>query len=329
MDSRGYLYMAFGPHIGPFQFCRSARPYDASRWERLPPFGRRATYPSLICDANDTLHCAYRGADRPRKLLYQRRPKSGKWSRARVLVDPAVPDGYTQYGNILAVSDDGVLHLGFHIYDMHPAAGKSLGYLCSRDGGRTWEAADGEAVNLPATPKTNCFIEQGPKLDMRIGGLVVDATGRPWLTAVHLAKRPRSLTLWHHDGSRWRARDLLVDVRKRLPGRGLVGGVLTFDRRGTLYVAATVLGGRAKTYWGHPSLEVVVLTSRDRGKTFAVTPVSKADPARPNWLANIEKPFGPRPIGVPSLMYTHGGPGVGCTGGDPTEAVFVRLMKGR
>ena len=44
---------------------------------------------------------------------------------------------------------------------------------------------------------------------------------------------------------------------------------------------------------------------------------------------SIERPYGPKPIGVPSLIYTHGGPGEGLTGGDPTEVVFVRLEKNR
>ena len=328
IDSRGYLYVVFGPHNGPFQFRRSSRPYDATKWEPVRRFGSGATYPSLICDADDTLHCAYRGGPSPSRLMYQRRPKGGKWSKPRAIVHPNVKPGYTQFGIALAVSADGVIHLGFHIYDQKPPGGKSLGYLRSRDKGKTWETADGAAVKLPATPKSHCFIEQGAKLNMRIGNLVVDADGRPWLTAIHHEKRPRSVTLWHHDGKSWKPRELLPDVQKRLPGRQVVGGVMTFDRDGTMYIACTVAKvGLKKTWFGHPSLEIVLLTSSNCGKTFAVTPISTADAKLANWLPSIERPFGTPGIAAPCLIYTHGGAGSGLKGGKGTEVVFVRLTR--
>ncbi len=330
MDSRGYLYVVFGPHHGPFQFRRSSRPYDAAKWEPVRRFGSKGTYPSLICDADDTLHCAYRGGPSPPRLMYQRRVKGGKWSKPRAIVHPNVKPGYTQYGNALAVSPDGVIHLGFHIYDYHQkiGAGKSLGYLRSRDKGKTWETIAGLVVKTPATPKTPCFIEQGPKLDMRIGNLVVDPEGRPWLTALHLEKRPRSVTLWRHDGKSWKPRELLPDVQKRLPGRQLVDATMTFDRDGTMYIACTVAkAGLKKTWWGHPSLEVVMLTSADRGRTFAVTPISTVDAKLANWFPSVERPFGPLGIAAPCLIYTHGGAGVSLKDGKGTEVVFVRLAK--
>lgn len=327
MDSRGYLYVAFGPHHGPFQFRRSSRPYDASKWEPIRRFGSKGTYPSLICDGDDTLHCAYRGGPSPPRLMYQRRAKGDKWSKPRAIVHPDVKPGYTQYGNSLAVSTDGVVHLGFHIYDQQPAGGKSLGYLLSRDKGKTWETISGLTVKTPATPQTPCFIEQGAKLDMRIGNLVVDAEGRPWLTAVHLEKRPRSVTLWHHDGKSWKQRELLPDVQKRLPGRQLIDATMTFDCDGTMYLACTVAKIGVRQIWGHPSLEVVLLTSSNCGKTFAVTPISTVDVKLANWFPSVERPFGLTGIAAPCLIYTHGGAGSGLKDGKGTEVVFVRLAR--
>jgi len=325
LDSGGYLYLVFGPHHGPFQFCRSRRPYDATEWDKLPEFGDHATYPSLVCGPDDTLHCTYRGGPAPWRLMYQQRPAGGDWTAPRELVHPGVPDGYTQYGNSLAVGLDGTLHLVFHVYDMHPAAGKAAGYLRSRDGGSTWETAAGKSLELPATLSSPCFLEQDAGFDMRVGNVAVDAEGHPWLTVSHGEAKPTSVTLWHHDGVKWIARPLLPEVAVTFPGKQMAWhGCLTFDGAGTLYVAAVredPPGG-----WGHPSQEVVLLTSRDRGVTFDVTQLSATDPAFPSWLPNLERPFGAKPLArPPGLLYTHGGPGAGVTEGAATEVVFVRL----
>jgi len=334
MDSSGHLYVAYGPHHGPFQFRRSMRPYDASAWGPVQRFGLKATYPSLVCDGADTLHCTYRGGPKSWLLMYQQKPKGGRWSRPRVLVDPGGSYTYTQYGNPLAVAKDGTLHLAFHVYTEKKqlsGRGRALGYLRSRDGGATWETAAGEKVTLPATLKTDCFIERGAKLNLRVGDLVLDGAGRPWLAAWHIGTRPRTVLLWHHDGVRWRSRDLLPFVEKRLPGHELAMGTLTFDRDGVLYVAAVVrkAGGSDKTWFGHPTKEVALLTSVNGGKTFRVRPISTPDPTLPNWLPSIERPYGPRPIGVPSFLYTHGNKGTfgDCRSGAGTEVRFVRLAK--
>lgn len=101
-------------------------------------------------------------------------------------------------------------------------------------------------------------------------------------------------------------------------------GSMSIDASGRLYVALEAQespGG-----WGHPSAEVVLLSSDDRGASFELLPISPGDPTKPCWLASLERPFGARPIaGTPSLVYTRGGPGEGVTGGEATEIIFVRL----
>jgi len=325
MDSDGYLHIVFGPHHGPFQYRRSVRPHDATEWEPVERFGVKGTYPSLVCGPDDTLHCTYRGGPKPPpRLMYQRRPKGAAWTEPREIVNPGVPRGYTQYGNPLAIAQDNTLHLAFHIYDVHPAGGKSAGYLCSRDGGSLWETADGRKLEMPVTPSSPCFIEQGRSLDMRVSNVALDPDGRPYVIAVHLRTKPKSAKLWRHDGQAWQSAELLPAVQARFPGKEIAwAGTLTFDGQGRLYIATVIQqppGG-----WGHPSQDVVLLASDNRGETFDVLPVSVSDPKLPCWLPSIERPFGPKPIGIPSLVYTHGGPGVGCTGGDGTEIVFVRI----
>ena len=327
MDNNGYFHIVFGPHHGPFQYIRSSLPYDITQWEPVQYFGINATYPSLIIDAEDKLHIAYRGGPEPRRLMYQQKPKNGDWTDPVELVYPGVDSGYTQYGNPLMIAPDGTIHLGFHIYDMLPPAGKSVGYMRSCDGGKSWETADGEPVDLPANPATPCFIEQGAELDMRCGNIAIDLDGNPWMTVFHNETEPRTVKLWHHDGSQWQNIDLLPIVQKHFPEWEVLYSCVTFDEGGMLYSVSVIQHALAKTYWGDPSLEIVLLTSADKGESFEIIPISKVDPDLPNWLPNIERPFSPKPIGVPSFLYTHGGPGVGLTEGEATEVVFVKLQK--
>lgn len=327
IDSKGIIHAVFGPHHGPFQYRHTVKPYEIDEWTPVTYFGVNATYPSLICDGEDNLHCTYRGGDEPRRLMYQTKPAGKEWADPIELVNAGVDSGYTQYGNPLMISPDGVLHLGFHIYDFIPPAGKSVGYLLSRDGGKTWENVYGEKMKLPVTPKSHCFVEQGPELDMRIHNIALDKNGRPWFTVFHNERKPRSVVLWHFNGKNWEARDLLEIIRKKIPGWEILYNSLTFDRDDMLYLVSTIQKADSPTYWGDPSLEIVLLTSSDKGKNFDVQMVSKMDSKKPNWLPNIERPSRPERLGVPSFLYTHGGPGKNLTEHLATEVFFVRLKK--
>jgi hypothetical protein len=328
MDSKGYLYAVYGPHHGPFQIRKSKNPYNASEWEPEKKFSKKGTYPSLICGPDDTLYCTYRDSrTNPWRLLFQSKPKNGKWSKPKALVDAVIKD-YAQFGNPIAVAKDGTLHLGFHIYNLKKyKAGRMIGYLRSEDKGKTWKNAQGRTMKLPVTEKSDCFIEKSNDFDMRIGNIVLDAQGNPWLTAIHLESNPRTVILWHLDNKKWKSIDLIPFVQKKYPDLELQQATMTFDKKGTLYVVVSAGNKGAKKPWGHPSLEILLLTLGSRGRTFKVVPVSKPDPKKPNWLPSIERPFGSNPIEIPSLIYTHGGPGKGCLGGPATEINFVRLTQ--
>lgn len=319
-DSEGYLHIVFGPHHGPFQFARSARPNDASEWEALPEFGDHGTYPSLVCDREDTLHICYRGMPTPPKLMYQRRPKDGDWSEPRALVDASVPGGYTQYGNSLTVAPDGSLHLSYHIYDVHPAAGKAVGHMKSADGGETWTLADGTALALPVTPDMDAFVEHRPDLDMRAGNVVCDAQSRPYFMAGHYETTPKTAKLWRWREEGWQSFDLQPLIEPLMPDAQLAFGTASFDPQGNLYLAGAA-SKHAK--WGDPTNHVFLLYSEDLGDDFDVLQVSPSDAAISNWLPNFERAVGHNAFDVPMLLYTHGVPGEGCTPPDLTE---VRLV---
>ena len=302
-DSQGYLYVVFGPHHGPFQFARSVRPNDASDWEKLPDVGEKCTYPSLVCDAQDTLHLAYRGGDVPCRVLYQRRPAGGEWTEPRELVSAAVPSGYTQFCNARTVAADGSLHMAFHVYDVHPEAGKAAGHMVSRNGGGSWTLMDGTPLELPVTPQTpGVMLEQGEALDMRVGGITCDAKSRPCFPVAHL-EGETDIVLW-----RWR------DGWESISLRPIVAGAVGFPPRfgqpnvatiaeGRLYIGA---GVRERGNWVDRSTESYLLISDDLGDSFTVLRVSEPDPNLPNWGPSLERPVGHNSIRRLFMLWTHG-----------------------
>jgi len=201
------------------------------------------------------------------------------------------------------------------------SAGKYAGYLRSKDGGRTWETADGSPVNLPATPNTSCFVEQGTNLNMRVNNVAIDDEGNPWLAVTHLEGNP-TLKLWHHDGNKWEMVDLLPELQKNLPGKFLSEGTISFDDTGMLFVSVATLDPGYSTWYGDKSHEVVMFASADHGKTFQFLQISQPDPYLANWMPVIERPYGPNPIGIPGLLYAHSDKSY-----PPAEVIFKTFEK--
>ena len=136
--------------------------------------------------------------------------------------------------NALAVGRDDTIHLAFHVYDLHPAGGKSAGYLKSVDGGDTWTLVDGTPVELPYTPDMGGWIEQGPDLDMRVGNVALSPEDLPYFTIGHYKPKPGRAALYHWDGSEWVSRDLAPEVRAIMPGAYIMHGTCCFDEKGVL-----------------------------------------------------------------------------------------------
>jgi len=299
-DSEGFLHIVFGPHTGPFQYCRSARPNDAAAWVKQPEFGDHATYPSMVCDDADTLHIIYRGGDDPRKLLYQRKAKGGAWSAPRILVHPDIKSGYTHYHSALTIAPDDSLHISYDIY-RHGAA-KCAGHMMSRDHGDTWTLADGSALALPVTPKSEAFFKRVDTA-LKTAGIVCDSKGRPWITV-------SGPEVWHHDGAQWRC----IVPRQLLPAlvdaQELSGvGPPALDVRDRLYVPAML--GR----------EVVMLYSIDQGASFQLLHVFPPDETLPHTGLNMERPTGHHVVEIPWLLFSTGEKGPDCFG----EGIFHKV----
>jgi len=386
MDSKGYLYVMFGPHYDcPFKLRKSLKPHDASAWgpvETVPQSGWAVTYPCIVFDDKDTMHLVYRGcigSSHHLKLVYMRRPiasqesndtrptngrpehrgfrfappdityvntnKDGKWSEPRTLADAAPgKNGYMSYYASLAIAKDGVIHLAYHMLALVSPAHCLYAYMCSRDGGETWEAASGERLELPVVPRPDplpCIIKSEASADempgwkagaTRIGNIALDDKASPWIVY--------GKNLWHRSGNKIDTIDLSKFVDRDFPGKELtIVGSITFDREGMLYLVSHIRN-RGELHRAPCSSQVILMTSPDYGKSFQTQLVSHEnpkDPNAPNWCPNIERPFSSKMLDhVPSFIYQAGMPNnlkdqdKSLMANDPNivcKVVFVQLVK--
>jgi Asp-tRNA(Asn)/Glu-tRNA(Gln) amidotransferase A subunit family amidase len=321
IDSAGYLHLVFGPHHNPIQHLVSKRPNTSTAWEAQPKLGGvTATYPSLVCDHEDTLHICYRGAyerEMPRSLMYQRRPKGGEWTSPVKLLDAEGPEAYTQFENALYFGPDRSLFLSFHIVraredDHAHTRGMGFGVMRSADGGESWESMDGQQVSLPATPESPCVIEFDEALDVRMGNLVSDNAGNAYFTLNRRERDVHETVLYRWRKGGWEEISLLPEAQA-LFGDCQMSDVcaLSMGVRQVLYAAGVVCNSGGG--WADPTNEIVLFTSRDKGDTVSTYKVSPCEPGISNWLPSLERSTGHNQVWYPHLLYTHGEVGVGCS----------------
>ncbi len=316
-DSAGYLHIVYYPHHHPFRYRRSQRPNDASAWTEEKRFGKKCTYSSLICLPDDTLVLACRQSSPKRWLLnlYTKAP-DGEWTGPRTLLHGAAAAGYTRWQGALAQGADGkTLHMSFMLYEQTLGEiGYAVGYLESTDSGVSWGRPAKGTIKLPASPETIEVVAGARtpdgQMNFRPGNIALDPDGMPWVIYSRLDRQPYETFIAHPAKSGWKKISILPAVRAKWPDRATkTPGGIVFDKDGVMYLAVTTVDANvsaAEAMWGHPSAEVILLVSRDKGRTFIVHAVSAKDDHVPNWLPNLERPTGHLPTGIPSLIYTHG-----------------------
>ena len=319
VDSEGFLHVVYYPHHHPFRYRRSLRPNDASAWGEEQQFGKRCTYPTLLCGPDDTLYLTCRESDRQPWVvnLYTKRP-GGAWQGPTAILRAEQP-GYAHFQEALAWGPDHqTLHLSCRIYDGKPGRPRVVGYLRSPDAGKTWQREDGTPVELPATAKTVTAIADGSEPGgegLRCGSIAVDPDGTPQVLFSSTSTEA-AVPAWiaSPDGSgAFRRRALLDELPVPLAGRRLtMTGGLTIGPGGRRFVVVQALGAPpGSDTWGHGSNEIVWLESEEAAGTFTARVVSTADPDRAHWLPNIERPTGHNRVTVPGAIYTGGPPGGG------------------
>lgn len=319
VDSKGYLHAVYYPHHHPFRYRRSARPNDASEWGEEARFGKRCTYPTLMCGPDDTLYLTCRESNNGKQPwvvnLYTKTP-GGEWSRPTAILRADDP-GYSHFQEALAWSPDGkTLHLSTRMYGGNPRRAHTVGYLRSPDFGKTWEDASGKRLELPATSNAISAIARhntAPFREFRCGAIAIDPTGAPCVLFSDAAQRPSAAWIAVLErGGAWRRIPLLPQIAKAFPGWGLtLPGGLCFGAGGRLYVTLTAQppgadGQPTAPAWGDPSQEVIWLESADGGATFAAKLLTKIDATTPHWLPNLERPTGQHQVTRPGLLYTAG-----------------------
>jgi hypothetical protein len=317
VDSRGILHTVYYPHHHPFRYRRSLSPNDASAWSEEAEFGERCTYPSMVCGSDDTLYlCCRESSDARWGLHFYRKRPDTDWEGPLRLFEGQAPGGYIHLGASLAIDPrTDRLHIGFHLYETATGErGYLVSYLTSADGGDTWTTSAGERLDLPAGPSTvepiaRAAATTGPE-DHRVGNLILDAEGQPWLTYTRWDGPPwRTYIAVLTGPGHWRRLDLLPAVERAWPGHGIVTpGGATFGGDGQLHVVGVLLpndlGG--ESHWGHSGAEVIWLASTDRGRSFQCRRLSPGRPGIPDWLPSIERPTGHNVVGVPHVEWTHG-----------------------
>jgi len=321
-DSQGHLHLLFGPHAeSQFRHFRSAKPNDTSQWIKLERFGSYPTYPSLVCDHDDTLHIVYRGGPQPRhpfQLLYQRKPKGGGWSDPIALATCLSNwNDYTAYHASLSIARDNSLHLAYDIY--YNGSALVAGHLMSDDAGSSWRLADGRELDLPVSPSTDVFFATSDQ-PLKVKNIVCDSKNRPWF-CLATAESSCGLMIHHHDGKQWRSFDPAsrLDRPEMKPNGGI--GTITMDTRDRLYLA----GLRGSSVRGGVRGEVVLLCSDDRGERFRSLPLFPPDSTLPHAGVTLERPTGHNGVDTPLVLFSTGEKGA--SNQDNNEKHLVRVVE--
>jgi hypothetical protein len=322
IDTHGFLYLISGPHHGPFRFQKSKTPYTIDDWGAVEFVGNTGTYASMVVDSKGVVHVCYRGGSMPRRLMYVRRNLEGIWSIPQELVKAAIPPQYTQWGNSLLIDAQDRLHLGFHRYTTKDK-GSAAGYLYSEDGGATWKNASGMIQKTPVTLANPVWFINNTSIDLRVGNVAIDQQNQPWISVIFYdGAISNKAALYHYDKEHaiWRIKSLLPTIEEVYPGYALGDVTVTFDRDYNLYVGAAIK--EAGDGWDGITSRITLLFSSDHGEHFNPLIISPTDGIPGSWLPTIERPTNPQPIDLPSIMFTRGGRGAGCTHG-PANMVYL------
>ncbi|MFP4500681.1 MAG: BNR-4 repeat-containing protein [Candidatus Hydrogenedentota bacterium] len=318
MDAEGYLHICYYPHHHPMRYRRSRKPNDASAWTEAEEFGARTTYPTLVCGKDNTLYCTCReSGDGPwRSNLYTKKP-GGTWQGPHTIM-VSQHRGYSHFMDALAWGPDHeTLHLSTRIYSDEPARGHTVGYMCSHDGGTSWENAQGETIALPATAETIDHVAhapEGPGVGLRAGSVAADRNGVPYVLYSDYDATPAEAFLAVPAAAGgWVKRRLRPAMPEALADYGLLTpGVVSIGKGGRIYLALTAAERRedaTASLWGKPAHKVVWMELEEFHGAVTARVVSDRDDTTPAWLPNLERATGHNAVTRPGLIYTAGGPG--------------------
>jgi hypothetical protein len=166
------------------------------------------------------------------------------------------------------------------------------------------------------------------------GSFAVDRAGTPYL--VYATEQDATGRLYLAtpvaDGG-WTAQDLTSQLPAACEGWQIgmnMGAGVSISDMGRITVMSTVMNATAeelaeRTWWGHPSTEIVRIWSNNAGVTWLNELLSPPDPTRTHWLASIERATGHNKVPeTPGITYTAGGAGGGLNDLNLNNEVYWR-----
>ena len=343
VDSEGYLHAIIGGHHSGLQYRRGVRPNDASKWTEAVTFGK-TTYPVLMCGPDDTLYLTGRHDAGWKGMDFYVKPKHGEWHRDGLLVrKQARHKFYAAYHNRLAWGPEHrTLHMstGFYMGLRGDGSRKlrglhqAIGYMRSRDFGKTWTRADGTPIETPATTGTIDLLEEGerapeatgrPKPGIQHCGIAVDSRNRPHVVYVRHTPQPmRALLKVADSKGNWHERPLDRAIAENWPGWGMTRCRVSMTENDLLCLLITLAPREhpdanwnpgkwcRPAFWlrEYPKIKRIAwLESADGGRTFTAREVVPHDPEVGTLLPTLEIPTGHNRIPAgrrPAVMYFEG-----------------------
>jgi len=337
----GLLHIIMGGHNTPYLYRRSVRPNDGTAWEPTVTFGA-GTYPVLLAGADGSLILSGRSASHDGLDLWER-PAAGFWRfRITLLQRDERFTNYSAFHNGLAWGPDNrALHLSSGLFlsfppepgeEMRQTSGKyqGIGYMCSPDGGSTWQTSGGSRVPLPATPETIEMIAKGqsdnPKPGIIHGGIAVDSGNRPFLAYIQHNPQPGTANLVKlDDENQWNSLPLQDAVASTWPGHGLSTVRLSITEEDRLCLLGVLVplkhpdANWSPGIWGlpdfwlraHPELHRIVwLESMDGGQSFSTREIApRPEPGKGQHMPTLERPESANRIPAgqrPAVLYFEG-----------------------
>ena len=337
VDSKGYLHIVYGPHVGPFYYRVSKKKGRIDSWEEKIAVGRDMTYPSLVISKDDKLYLLGRHtiSKGPWGLYLFTKEKGKEWSGGNELVrsnylfwkdfytsdnpkNLAIKNGYTRWNKSIALADDGTIHISFKNYEPLPRNYKLeftdkrnggsyfISHIFSKDGGKTWCSGNNN-ISTPAYPKDLNIISGN--LDIKkvfanhgISNIALKNGRTPYLVFSKEGKTGSELFLAHMENGEWQTSRLNTGDDK--DAFYYCPASITFNDKGELWVAATsiekVRYNRNELWGAEQKNTFITLFKLDDKGTAQKVLVPKV--TKPFWLPSIGH-FSPQ---SPKLLFTQG-----------------------
>ena len=313
VDSRGHLHVVYFPHHNPFRYRSSLKPNDASAWSDEVQFGRKLTYPTLVCGPDDTLYLTARRshARMPWTVEMWKKPVGKAWEMVGTILRSRA-GGYSHFQEALAWGPDHKrLHLSVRIYE-NGGSVEVVGYMFSDDFGKTWRGRNGRVIEQPVSAETIDVIASGGRVEgkssHKCGTISVTADGQPVIVYSASSSPGAEMIVATPDGkSAWSRHGLASAVAGQWPDWRIgPAAEVSINRQGTMYVLAT-MASEGKN-------GVALISSKDLGRTIKLERPAAGVKQAKKWLANLERVTGHHRVdGRPGLIFTAGTRGKGNT----------------